>query len=123
MKNLEKLGVAKFKISTPTVASSDIELNFNPIIEQFKLSGNYILIHSSAKPKGYREWGIYSSSDDSYQSIAELSQCVGGFKSLQLDDATAKTLPTAVLYSGKDKITIIDRKAILGHVTIDQLIP
>ncbi len=32
-------------------------------------------------------------------------------------------IPSAVLYSGEDEITIIDRKAILSHVTIDQLIP
>lgn len=123
MKNIQKLGVAKFKISTPGVNGSEIELDFNPLIQQFKLSGNYTLIHWQAKPKGYREWGIYSSKDDSYSSVAVLSQCVGGFKTLQLNDSTANSLPSAVLYSGEDKVTRIEDRAILGHVTIDQLIP
>lgn len=122
MKNIQKLGVAKFKVSTPNVTNSDIEIDFNPLIEQFKLSGNYILIHWQAKPKGFREWGIYSSKDDSYKSVAELAQNVGGFKTLQLDDQTAKTLPSAVLYSGEDKYTCINDKAILGTVAIADLL-
>ena len=122
MKNIIKLGVAKFKVSTPNVTNSEIEMDFNPIIKQFKLEGNYTLIHWQAKPKGFREWGIYSSVDDSYKSIAELAQNVGGFKTLQLDDQSASTLPSAVLYSSEAKCTCINDKAVLGTVAIADLL-
>ena len=121
MKIIQKLGEARFKVSTPSVPSSDLELDFNPIIKQFKLSGNYLLIHWQARPKGYREWGIYSSKDDSYHSVAKLSINIAITESLQLDDKTAKTIPSAVLYSREDELTCINQKAVIGKVFLSDV--
>ena len=121
MKSIQHISKAKFKISTPGVAGSELELDFNPIIDEFNLIGDFTLIHWQARPKGYREWGIYTSSTDTYRSIGELVQNVGGYRSLQLDDQTAKSIPSAVLYSNENKCTCINDKAILGIVSVNDL--
>lgn len=121
MKVIQKTGAAKFRVSTPGVSSSDLDLDFNPLIKEFNLVGSFTLIHWQAKPKGYREWGIYSSRDDSYQSVAELKVNVATCRSLQLDDLTATSIPSAVLYTSEDKCNCINDKAILGNVMIEDL--
>lgn len=121
MKHITKLAKAKFKVFNPAIAGSELELDFNPIIEEFKLSGNYCLIHWQARPKGDREWGIYVSKEDRYYSTPELRQNVGCLKSLQLDDKSAKTLPSAVLFSSADNVTCINDKTIIGDVMFRDL--
>jgi len=121
MKVIEKKGKAKFKVSTPGVVGQDLELDFNPVIEQFNLKGHFCLIHWQARPKGHREWGIYSSKDDSYQSQEKLKLNVAMAESLQLDDGEAKTIPSAVFYTPEDKITCINEKTIIGEVFLSDL--
>ena len=121
MKIIHQIGTAKFKVTTPNVPSSDLELDFNPLIKQFKLAGNYLLIHWQARPKGYREWGIYSSKDDSYRSVAKLTINLAITESLQLDDKTARTIPSAVLCSREDEITCINQKAVIGKVFLSDV--
>lgn len=121
MKVIQKLGKARFKVSTPGVVGQDLELDFNPIIEQFKLEGHFCLIHWQARPKGHREWGIYSSKDDSYISQLKLKLNVATAESLQLDDATAKTIPSAVFYTGEDLVTCINDKTIIGNVFLSDV--
>ncbi len=121
MKLIHKIATAKFKVSTPGVNGSELELDFNPIIDQFKLEGNFTLIHWQARPKGHREWGIYSSKDDSYRSVAELTINYVTVRSLQLDDATAKTIPSAVLYTSEDLITCINDRSIIGNVLLSDV--
>ena len=103
MKTIQKIGKAKLKISTPNVRGSEISLDFTPIIEQFNLDKgrpDYKLIHWQGRPKGVREWGIYDPQTDSYRcGIYKNHKMVwGGMKLLMLDDKTAATLPSAVLY-------------------------
>ena len=104
MKIINKIATAKFRISTPDVSSSELELDFNPIIEQFSLpitSKNYQLIHWQGRPKGVREWGIYDAASDTYRcGVWENTTkfAYGGVKLLMLDDKTAVTLPSAVIY-------------------------
>ena len=121
MKQITKIQRAKFKVTTPGVTSSELELDFQPIIDHFKLEGNFILLHWQARPKGHREWGIYSSRDDSYRSIAEVKFNSVWLKSLQLDDATAKTIPSAVLYGDDDRITCINDRSIIGAVLLSDV--
>ena len=121
MKVIQKLGASKFKVSTPSVPSSDLELDFTPIINQFKLTGNFTLIHWQARPKGYRQWGIYSSKDDSYHSVDKLSINIAISESLQLDDKTAKTIPSAVLWTREDELTCINNKAVIGKVFLSDV--
>lgn len=121
MKLIQKIGKAKFKVSTPEVPGQDLELDFNPVIEQFGLKGHFCLIHWQARPKGHREWGIYSSKDDSYQPVAEIKLNVAVAESLQLDDTQAKTIPSAVFYTGEDRINCINHRTIIGEVFLSDL--
>lgn len=97
MKNITKVSQAKFKISTVDVTGSELLLDFNPIIDEFKLVGDFYLIHWQARPKGHRQWGIYNSSNDTYTSMLEPPKSYGSMQYLMLDDATAKTIPSAVI--------------------------
>lgn len=37
-----------------------LKMDFNPIIEQFTLTGSYVIQHWQAKPFGYRQFGYLS---------------------------------------------------------------
>ena len=121
MKQITKIQKAKFKVATPGVTGSELELDFQPVIDEFKLEGDFILIHWQARPKGHRQWGIYSSKDDSYRSVAELKFNLLSAESLQLDDATAKSIPSAVLYTAEDRITCINDRSIIGAVLLSDV--
>ena len=113
MKTIQKLAKAKFKVSTDNVPNSELELDFNPVIEEFDLSGDFLLIHWQARPKGYRRWGIYVSGTDRYYSLKaiDLERWTG--KTLQLDDMTAKTVPSAVLLVKNARLIIVDESGII----------
>lgn len=98
MKSIERIAQGKFKVTTPDVENGELLLDFNPIIKHFKLSGRFKLIHWQARPKGYREFGIYDFESDSYRSL-EISESIGygSIELLQLDDTTANTIPSAVI--------------------------
>jgi hypothetical protein len=99
MKLIERIARGVFTISTNGVSDSSLELNFNPIIEQFKLTGKFYLVHWQARPKGHREFGVYNSITDSYISTETLPKLAyGGMQLLQLNDVTANVLPSAVIY-------------------------
>lgn len=95
-KIITKIDTARFKVVSISPKPFQLILNFNPLIERFKLSGNYQLIHWQARPKGSREWGIYNSPDDNYRSLKDF-ELQGKFKSLQILDAIARSIPSAVL--------------------------
>jgi hypothetical protein len=98
MKTIQHLARAKFKISTSGIVNSELVLDFQPIIDEFKLTGDFKLIHWQAKPKGHREFGIYNSIDDSYRSTSFLVKAsYGSLQLLQLDDAKDNALPSAVI--------------------------
>ncbi len=96
-KQILKLAQGRFRITTLNVPNSQLFLDFNPIIKFFKLTGNFSLIHWQARPKKYRQWGIYNSQSDSYQSVAGF-QMKGIFTSLQIPDEQAISLPSAVIH-------------------------
>lgn len=102
-KLIEKLGVGKFRVTTPEQPNQTLELNFNPIIKQFELDQgkqNYKLIHWQGRPKGDRQWGIYDAEADSYMCgvFNGHSAMYGGSKLLMLPDDTTKTIPSAVVH-------------------------
>lgn len=121
MKLIQRLAKGQFRVTTPEVNNGVLDLDFNPIISQFDLKGSFTLIHWQARPKGHREWGIYSSVDDSYRSVAELSINFAQIKSLQLDDATATTVPSAVFYTAEHQITCINQRSIIGVPLLSDL--
>lgn len=103
MKQIEKTARGKFNVSTPGVSESKLSLDFNPVIE--KLSDRerqqaYKLIHWQAKPRGYREWGIYDAKTDSYTCDVweNLPAFYGAGRLIMLDDKTAQSIPSAVIY-------------------------
>lgn len=102
MKLIEKLGAAKFRVTTPESPNQPLVLDFNPIIEQFKLSEgrqDYQLIHWQGKPKGDRQWGIYDPQTDTYRCgvFEGHTAMYGASKLIMLDDATVQTIPSAVV--------------------------
>ena len=120
MKTIIKTGTAKFKVITDEVKGSELELDFNPVIKKFHLwkrpwlekpglpstssifnkKRDYQLIHWQGRPKGDREWGIYDAASDSYRCGVweDTKFAYGAIKMLMLDDKTAVTLPSAVIY-------------------------
>ncbi len=108
MKTIQKIGKAKFKVSTDNIPNSEIELDFNPIIDNFKLEGDYLLLHFQAKPKESRQWGVYASKTDSYHSIKEFDLDRPQVRSLHLDETQHKTVPTAVLLVENSRLILID---------------
>ena len=97
MKTITKLSTAKFKVVETEKPDTELILDFQTVIDEFNLKGNFYLIHWQASPKGFREWGIYSSKNDTYTSTKKIPICYGGWSTLQLDDKTASTIPSAVL--------------------------
>ena len=53
--------------------------------------------------------------------MAELTFNVVSAKSLQLDDAMAKSIPSAVLYTKEDRITCINDRSIIGTVFLSDV--
>ena len=113
MKTIQKLSKAKFKVSTDNIPNSDLELDFNPLIEEFNLKGDFLLVHWPARPKGYRRWGIYASKSDLYYSLTSIDMERWTGKTLQLDDFTASTVPSAVLLVENARLIIVDEDAIV----------
>lgn len=113
MKTITKLAQAKFKIITDNVPNSELVLDFNPIIQQFLLTGNYLLIHWQARPKGHRQWGVYFSETDTYTSLSaiDFNHVLG--KTLQLDDKSALTVPTAVIVAQNARLILLDDRAFI----------
>ncbi len=95
-KIITQLGKARFRLVTVNIPNSQIILDFNPLIHKFQLKGEFSLIHWQARPKKYREWGIYNSVEDRYSSIPDF-KIEGIFTSLQIPDVSAYSLLSAVL--------------------------
>ena len=96
-KKVIKLSKAKFQVSTNGVKNSTLILDFNEVINYFNLKGSFSLVHFQAKPKKYRQWGIYKSFSDTYKSISDF-EVKGVVKTLQVPDNLTTSLPSAVLY-------------------------
>ncbi|MCC0177587.1 hypothetical protein I4641_11420 [Waterburya agarophytonicola K14] len=82
---------------------------------------NPIIIHWQGRPKGDREWGIYSSRDDSYRCFLAGKINWSSVELFQLNDQTTNTLPSAVLIVPESKVTCIDGKAIVGEVLLSDV--
>lgn len=84
------------------INGSQIKLNFQPLIKQFSLTGNYVLIHWQAKPKGLRRFGVYCSTD-CYQAVDHNKLVFNDLpfslmNAIQVDENFVRTVPTAVLH-------------------------
>lgn len=96
-KIVQQISQGKFKIRTEGVENSELLLDFNPVINEFSLKGKYYLVHWQARPKGHRQWGIYSSKDGSYKSVHKPPKAFGSMEYLMLDDTLDNSIPSAVV--------------------------
>lgn len=89
----------RVKLTYPHLPDFELKMDFNPIIEEFGLTGFFCLLHWQAKPFGLRRWGIYDAGIDQY--FATTWDCIDvnctGFP-LQIEETKVTTVPTAVLY-------------------------
>lgn len=86
-------------LTYPSLPDFKLEMDFNPIIDKFRLKGKFCLLHWQAKPLRERRWGIYDSENDEYFSRESQQVEIKSIPILlQIDESTVKTVPTAVLY-------------------------
>ena len=96
---------AKVSLTYSTMPDFNLAMDFNPLIEKFRLVGQFCLLHWQAKPFGERRWGVYDAGSDSYASLlySELDLQVIP-RLLQVDENIVKTVPTAVIYFPRSRI-------------------
>jgi len=89
----------KVLLTYPLLLGFKLEMDFNPIIDWFRLRGQFCILHWQAKPFSQRRWGVYDGGADHYTSLkyCELELRVLP-RLLQVDEQLIKTVPTAVLY-------------------------
>lgn len=89
----------KVLLTYPTMPDFNLAMDFNPIIEKFRLHDRFCLLHWQAKPFGERRWGVFDGGTDNYVSVkySELELNVVP-QLLQIDEKIIKTVPTAVLF-------------------------
>lgn len=95
----------KVSLTYPTIPDFDLQMNFNPIIDWFRLSGQFCILHWQAKPSGQRRWGLYDAGEDSYTSLKYCELQLRTIPQLlQVDENIIKTVPTAVLYFPRSQL-------------------
>ena len=96
---IELKAIGQVFLTYPSIPEFKLEMNFKPIVDWFRLQGQFCLLHWQAKPYGQRRWGIYDAGSESYISLkhSEIELRVNP-QLLQVDENIIKTVPTAVLY-------------------------
>lgn len=98
MQQIIKIDRAKFYLCWDEKPTEKLIVDFNPIIKEFNLSGNFDLVHWQARPKGLRQFGIYNSISDTYQSTRDFIQWDSRkIELMQLDEKIFHHVPTAVI--------------------------
>lgn len=76
-----------------------LKLNFGPIIAEFELSGQFVLQHWQAQPKGLRHFGYFSFQDGNHSyhtipfNLCSVEVCP---EPIQINEKVYRTVPTAV---------------------------
>jgi hypothetical protein len=97
--------LGKVKLTYPAMPDFLLEMDFNPLIEQFRLRGQFCILHWQAKPKIERRWGVYDGGVDNYTSLKYNQLQVQVVPQLlQVDENVIKTVPTAVLVFPNSKL-------------------
>lgn len=111
-KGISKLAAHKFSVVTLGVASSQLILDFAPILAEFNPDG--VLLHWQSRPKGHREWGLYEIATDNYYSCPDIQfNRVAEIELLQLNDRSVFTIPSAVVCLHNSSIRFNDSLAII----------
>lgn len=98
MKPIVETAKGRVKLTYPHLPDFELKMDFNPIIDRFRLSGNFCLVHWQAKPFGLRRWGAYDAGKDKYYPFKwNEVLCSTPPRFLQVDEELVKSVPTAVL--------------------------
>ena len=102
----------QFEVSYPTdtdLIGFVLRMNFQPLIEAYQLTGNFLLLHWQARPRPQRRWGCFEQSEGKTRYISFLSyQCDEALfqKGLQLDERETIFVPTACIYFRDSRILV-----------------
>lgn len=109
-----KTEAGKVSLTYPTMPEFSLQMDFNPIIDWFRLRGQFCILHWQAKPFGERRWGLYDAGVDRYTSLkyCELQPRVVP-QLLQVDESIIKTVPTAILYFSRSRLVKNDYYSIV----------
>jgi hypothetical protein len=55
-----------------------MKMDFGPIIRYHKLTGNFVIVHFQAMPKGERRWGVFDGATQQYYSVRDTGLDVWG---------------------------------------------
>lgn len=95
----------KVSLTYPTMPDFALNMDFNPVIDRYRLRGHFCLLHWQAKPVGQRRWGIYDAGADQYISqLPDRFRLLVLGQALQVDETIVKTVPTAVMYYPNSKL-------------------
>lgn len=101
MEHLQIRKYDRFKFSLTYLSIPDfiLRLNFEPIIEEFNLEGDFTLLHWQAKPKQLRRWGAFCQSQGvtQYHAFDRFTSQGNQHKGFQLDESETLFVPTAVI--------------------------
>ncbi len=98
---ITKTSPGNFTSQWQGISNSTLNVNFNPLIKQHNLSGNFILLHWQAKPKPYRRWAYYKSPEDIYVPFDWDRLKINtrlNLKPIEISEEKWGTVPTAVIY-------------------------
>jgi len=89
----------RVKLTYPDLPDFKLEMDFNPFVEVFKLSGEFCLLHWQAKPFGERRWGVYDEKLGKYFSCEwnKLALISSFAILLQIEEKVFQTIPVAVI--------------------------
>lgn len=98
--NIRKYDRFKFSLSYQSIPDFILRLNFEPIVDEFNLTGDFTLLHWQAKPKQLRRWGAFCQLKGTTQYHAFDHFIANGLehRGFQLDETDTLFVPTAVVY-------------------------
>lgn len=95
----------RVKIRYPELPEFELKMDFNPLVETFKLSGQFCLLHWQAKPFGERRWGVYDERLGQYFSCEWNNLAIRSIGIiLQIDERVVQTVPVAVVCYKDSKV-------------------
>lgn len=101
---IKKKSKARFELHHEGVPNSTLEIDFNSVINELELTGDFILLHWQARPRGLRQWGVYFSTTDMYHSFLFYKiPKEYEWKGMQIEEKPGQLPPTAVLVGRRKK--------------------
>lgn len=97
---ISRVGTRQFQISWQGVRNSSLFLDFNPLVSQFELKRNFILLHWQARPKPWRTWGAYDEASGLYYSFNDEEfdfNAIAPSRLIEIDEQKWATVPSSVV--------------------------